>query len=378
MLGFLMCALFSIQTPSASPITATPPGEVVRIPAGDAVAAAEDSATLTPYLPELATATGTAVLVLPGGGYAHLAAHEGIAYARWLNSLGIAAYVLDYRLGSKGHHHPDPLSDAVHALSRIRSHPGFPIDTHRVGVIGSSAGGHLAATLAALDPAATDIAGLPTDRQRPDFAILCYAVVSMREGLGHAGSRHNLIGDHPSAALVERLSIETQVTSSFPPSFVWSTADDPVVSVRNSYALADALAAAHVPHELHVFRHGPHGIGLGTADPSGHRTDELHPWTKLCADWLAENFGRPRAVLSSDPAAEIPSLDAFVVRIDGERVVLRALTRSPTVHSGLALHARVGSSTLKIDGVEDGDLVSTRNGAGDAPLAVGDLFTTTR
>ena len=287
MIAALLVAVVCLPQETVSPIAATVPAAEVRLAPADV--------RMLPYLPAPEVANGGAVLVLPGGGYGHLAGHEGAGYAQWLCSLGFAAFVLEYRLGSDGHHYPAPLVDAVSALAAIRARAEeYAIDPARVGVIGSSAGGHLAATLAALDPDSDLDAELPKPRARPAFAILCYPVISLHEGIGHMGSRRNLLGADPSADLVDRLSIETQVTKDFPPTFVWHTADDGGVSVRNSYALADALARAGVSHELHVYEHGRHGIGLGMGDPAGHLPSELHPWTGACADWLRRNFAVAR------------------------------------------------------------------------------------
>ncbi|MBI5851008.1 MAG: alpha/beta hydrolase [Planctomycetes bacterium] len=275
--------------PLDRPVPATAPSAAIELRDGEGAVA-----RLVPYDPPLEFAHGGAVLVLPGGGYGHLARHEGEDYARWLNALGFHAYVLEYRLGNAGHPHPAPVRDAAMALAWIRADERFPIDPERVGVIGSSAGGHLAATIAAFDPASAEFEGLPHAHARPDFAVLCYPVISMRDPLGHAGSRRNLLGASPGPELVTRLSIETQVDAKFPPCFVWHGADDAVVPARNAYALADALAQNGVAHELHVYERAAHGIGLGLRDPVGHSTRELHDWAQACAEWLVARFGSPR------------------------------------------------------------------------------------
>src|SRR5687768_6728850 len=173
---------------------------------------AKDIPTLTPYFPNPEKATGAAIVVCPGGGYGGLAPHEGRDYAMWLNELGISAFVLKYRLGSGGYRHPVMLQDAARAVRLVRAKAAeWKLDPARVGIIGSSAGGHLASTLLthfdAGDPNAAD----PIDRMssRPNLGILCYPVVTMGEKT-HAGSKRNLLGDNPSPELVRLLSNELQ------------------------------------------------------------------------------------------------------------------------------------------------------------------------
>jgi len=251
-----------------------------------------DIPTLTLYLPEQGSATGAAMVICPGGGYEILAPHEGRDYARWLKEQGIAGFVLQYRLGSSGYRHPVMLEDAGRALRLVRHNAAkWSIDRARIGIMGSSAGGHLASTLLThFDPGNRDAAD-PVDREssRPDLGVLCYPVITMAGGT-HSGSRDNLLGKNPPAGLIDELSNERHVTSDTPPCFLFHTADDPVVPVENSLNFAAALKRANVPFELHVYEHGPHGIGLGSSnwDPA-HR----HPWTTECQRWLAEHkFGK--------------------------------------------------------------------------------------
>lgn len=249
---------------------------------------AKDIPTLTPYFANAEKATGASVVVCPGGGYGGLAPHEGRDYALWLNELGIHAFVLKYRLGSGGYRHPIMVNDAARAVRLVRSRAAeWKLDPKRVGIMGSSAGGHLASTLLthfdAGDPNAAD----PIDRQgsRPDLGILCYPVITMGEKT-HAGSKRNLLGDNPSPELVKSLSNELQVTKDTPPTFLFHTVEDKAVVVENSLDFAAALARNGVPFALHVYPKGPHGIGLGTRnwDPAAR-----HPWTTECALWLKEN-----------------------------------------------------------------------------------------
>jgi acetyl esterase/lipase len=254
----------------------------------------KDKPTLTPYLPASEKATGAAIVICPGGGYGGLAGHEGKDYALWLNEQGIAGFVLKYRLGSAGYRHPVMLHDAARALRLVRARANeWKVDPKRAGIMGSSAGGHLASTLLThFDPGKAD-AEDPIDRQssRPDLGILCYPVITMGE-FTHRGSRRNLLGDQPSEDLVHLLSNELQVTKETPPCFVWHTFEDAGVPVENTLQFAAALRKAGVPFDLHVYERGPHGMGLGSRQPI---TDpaKRHPWTRDCEFWLkARGFAR--------------------------------------------------------------------------------------
>ncbi len=247
--------------------------------------AEKDIPTLTPFLPEPAKASGAAIVICPGGGYGMLASHEGADYARFFNEFGIAGFVLKYRLGSSGYRHPVMLEDAARALRIVRARAAeWNLDPKRIGIIGSSAGGHLASTLLTHFDAGKPEASDPIERQssRPDLGILCYAVITMGQ-FTHEGSKQNLLGDHPSPELVRDLSNELQVTKATPPCFVWHTWEDSAVPVENSLMFAEALRRAGVPFDLHIYQKGRHGIGLGApyADKA-HR----HPWTADVVFWL--------------------------------------------------------------------------------------------
>ncbi|HYG34655.1 MAG TPA: alpha/beta hydrolase [Clostridia bacterium] len=247
--------------------------------------AEKDIPTLTPYLPDPAKATGAAVVICPGGGYGMLASHEGVDYARFLNEQGIAGFVLKYRLGSGGYRHPVMLQDAARAVRTVRARAGeWKLDPKRIGIMGSSAGGHLASTLLTHFDSGKPDAADPIERQssRPDLGILCYAVITMGQ-FTHQGSKNNLLGNEPSAELVRQLSNELQVTKETPPCFVWHTWEDTAVPVENSLQFVEALQKAHVPFDFHIYQKGAHGLGLGSAkwDPA-HR----HPWTRDCVYWL--------------------------------------------------------------------------------------------
>ena len=241
-----------------------------------------DLPRLLPFpLEDAAHAAAAAVIVCPGGGYGRLAPHEAEPVARWLNALGVAAFVLRYRVAP--HRHPLPLGDAQRAIRLVRQRAAdWRVDPARVGILGFSAGGHLAASAGthfdAGDPAAAD----PVDRQscRPDLMVLCYPVITLGEHRHH-GSMLNLLGADPPAELRDLLSNERQVSAATPPAFLWHTADDAAVPVENSLLFAAALRRHGVPFALHVFPRGRHGLGLASADPMVGR------WTDLCAAWLA-------------------------------------------------------------------------------------------
>ena len=235
-----------------------------------------------------ATQPTAAMVVCPGGGYGGLADHEGSDYARWLNSQGISAFVLRYRLGSKGYRHPVMLGDVSRAMRLVRAeHARLGIDPARVGVMGSSAGGHLAVTLLTQGDDGNPAAADAVDRQpsRPALGVLCYPVVSMLPTNTHAGSKRNLLGEDPPEDLTRELSGELAVTDTTPPVFLLHTVEDKVVKLAGVLDLAAALNRHGRPFELHVYEKGPHGIGLGTRpyDPA-----KLHPWTVECRRWLAE------------------------------------------------------------------------------------------
>jgi acetyl esterase/lipase len=244
----------------------------------------QDIPTLTPYLAESEQATGAAVVICPGGGYGGLAEHEGKDYALWLNQQGVAGFVLKYRLGSQGYRHPAMLQDAARAVRLVRSRAAaWNLDPQRVGIMGSSAGGHLASTLLTHFDAGTPDADDPVERlsSRPDLGILCYPVISMGE-LTHAGSRQNLLGNNPPPDLVRQLSNELQVTRETPPCFVWHTWEDQAVKVENALEFAAALQRHGVPFDLHIYQQGRHGIGLQDKPPF----TQAHPWTHDLRFWL--------------------------------------------------------------------------------------------
>lgn len=272
-------ALFAICACTASAQEVRPlwPGAAPGAIGNDDV----DKPSITIWLPK-ENANGSAVVVCPGGGYAHLAVdHEGKQIAEWLNARGVAAFVLKYRLGPR-YRHPAPLGDVQRAIRTVRQGAnGFHVAPDRIGVWGFSAGGHLASTAATHFDSGLKDAADPIDRvsSRPDFAILAYPVVTMTAHT-HGGSRRNLLGESPDPKLIELLSNEKQVTAQTPPTFLFHTSDDPGVPVENSVYFYLALRKAGVPAEMHLYEHGRHGVGLAPADPV------LSTWGDRLTDWM--------------------------------------------------------------------------------------------
>lgn len=242
----------------------------------------QDIPTITPFLAPKEIATGAAVLVLPGGGYARLSdVKEGSDVAKWLNSLGISAFVLKYRLGPR-YNQPNPLLDAARAMRTVRSRAKeWGVDSNRLAILGFSAGGHLASALGTKFDAGKPDAKDEVERvsSRPDLLILLYPVITMGE-FTHAGSKKNLLGESPSPDLVKLYSNELQVTKDTPPTFLMHTMTDAGVPVENSMMFAAALRKNGVPFEFHLYEQGPHGVGLAPTNPY------LASWTGRCADWL--------------------------------------------------------------------------------------------
>lgn len=230
-------------------------------------------------------AVGTAVIICPGGSYMRLSIeNEGSLIAARLNAVGVTAFVLHYRLVEYGH--PAPLRDVLRAIRLIRSRAGeFGIHPNRIGVIGASAGGHLAASAATLfnDPAGKTGAELDAVSARPDFAALLYPVITMKDPFVHAGSRKALLGATPSPEAIEHMSLEQHVTKGTPPTFIVSTEEDKTVPVENTLMYYQALRTAGVNAELHVWPKGPHGFGM--------RQDLPGPssWTDRCEEWMRNN-----------------------------------------------------------------------------------------
>ncbi len=233
---------------------------------------------------------GAAVVICPGGGYAGLAKdHEGHQPAEWFNRQGVSAYVLHYRLGSQGHHYPTQLADVQRAIRWVRANAkAQEIDPNRIAVMGHSAGGHLASMAATLfeEKAYEPSDAIDEVSARPDFAILCYPVISFDRSLTHGGSRKNLLGPERDGddELARKLSSENNVSENTPPTFLFQTDADTVVPAENAVRFYLALRAKKVPAEMHIYEAGPHGVGLSLADPI------LGTWPGHLSDWLRSHF----------------------------------------------------------------------------------------
>ncbi|HEX3600211.1 MAG TPA: alpha/beta hydrolase [Lacipirellulaceae bacterium] len=228
--------------------------------------------------------TGTGIIVIPGGGYGGLAMdHEGKQIAEWLNSFGVTAFVLKYRMHGTGHMHPIPMMDGQRAVRLVRTRAKeWNVDPARIGVMGFSAGGHLASTLGThLDDGAKDATdSIDHASSRPDFLILCYPVISMTGDYAHKGSVANLLGPSPDPKLLHDLSNDTQVTAQTPPTFIFQTSEDKGVPAENCVSFYLALHKAGVPVEMHIFQTGRHGLGLAKDTPGTNK------WPELCREWL--------------------------------------------------------------------------------------------
>ncbi len=271
----LMSSLAMAQDKQPEPIPLWPDGAPGALGSED-----HDNPTIQAYLVDGVDTSSAAVVVCPGGGYGGLAPHEGHDYALWLNEQGVSAFVLKYRLGSKGYRHPIMLNDAARAVRLVRANAvDWKVDPKRVGIMGSSAGGHLASTLVTHFDRGDREAKDSVDQQssRPDIGILCYPVITMGPST-HGGSRKNLLGDKPSQELLWNLSNELQVSPETPPCFLWHTAEDKAVPVENSLMFAAALSRAGVALDLHVYQKGRHGIGLANG----------HHWTTSLRFFLQE------------------------------------------------------------------------------------------
>jgi len=275
---------------TATPMLLWPDGAPGAIGDEDA-----DKPRLTAYLPDPAKATGTSVVVCPGGGYCNVCVgHEGEAVAEWFRDIGVAVFVLRYRTAPQ-YQHPAPLLDAQRAVRTVRARSAeWELDPDRIGVMGFSAGGHLASTAGTLfdDGPTTATDSIDRENPRPDFMILAYPVITLKPPHAHAGSRGNLLGESPDDELIEQLSTELRVTDRTPPTFLMHTNADTGVPSENSVLFYLALRKAGVPAEMHIYADGPHGVGMALDHPI------LRNWPEQLRLWMG-SIGllqrRPRA-----------------------------------------------------------------------------------
>lgn len=284
-------------------------------------------------------ANGAAFVVCPGGGYGGLAAdHEGTQVAKWFNGLGVSAFVLHYRLGSQGYHYPVQLIDVQRAIRHVRANAKeYGIDPNRIGIVGFSAGGHLssmAATLFDEKPAGATKDAVDQVSARPDVAAPTYPVISMIEDYRHDGSRKNLLGPNNTDELAAQVSTERRVTAQTPPVFLFQTDEDTVVPAENAVAFYLACRKNKVPAELHVYRPGPHGVGLFLGDPV------LGSWSEHLRDWL-----RNQGFLKPSPRTAISGK----VTINGQPVSWGSLVFTPEDPSAPVACARIMKGNFKLD-----------------------------
>lgn len=240
--------------------------------------------TLTAYLPAKQNKAGTAVIICPGGGYTILAAgHEGADVAKRFNEMGIAAFVLKYRIpddSAMTNKETAPLQDAQRAIQLVRKGAKkWNINPDKIGIMGFSAGGHLAST-AGTHFQTSYIDNSENTSLRPDFMILVYPVISFSDSIGHTGSRDNLLGKNPSPEKIKEYSNEMQVTSKTPPAFLVHAKDDDVVNVKNTLYFAEALKKNNVPVEVYLYEKGGHGFGMNNRTSNIKWMDNVEQWMK--------------------------------------------------------------------------------------------------
>lgn len=287
LLAVTLLGVFSILHALPASLSAAEPKTELLWPNGAPGAlgdAEKDKPKFLIWLPEKEKANGAAVVICPGGGYGGLAMdHEGKQIAEWLNSEGIAAFVCDYRHRNKGYGHPAPLQDAQRAIRTVRSRcEEFNVDPAKIGILGFSAGGHLASSAAThFDDGQKDNADkIMQVSSRPDFAILCYPVIAFDQPYTHRGSQENLLGKNADPELVSSMSSEKAVTDKTPPTFLWHTTEDRGVPPENSVVFYLACVKHKVPAEIHVYEKGPHGIGLAKNFPA------TADWSNAAIRWM--------------------------------------------------------------------------------------------
>lgn len=250
--------------------------------------ASTDKPSITPF--PAAKPNGAAMVIFPGGGYVSLSStYEGNGPAQWLASKGVSGFVVKYRLGSNGYHHPVEMWDGQRAVRWVHAHAAeYGIDTSRIGVLGFSAGGHLASTVSTRydngNPAAAD----SIDRHpcRPAISVLGYPVITMQTAFTHMGSRDALLGPGINQALIDSLSNERQVNDKTPPAFLFHATDDGAVPIKNSQSYYDSLAKHHVPTSFIKFDHGGHGFGMADGQQGAPNDPVLNTWCDSSLKWM--------------------------------------------------------------------------------------------
>ncbi len=286
-----VCSVLAMMLAAAAPVVQAADSNKVELLWPDGAPGAKgnddgDKPSLTIYLPAKEISTGAAVVICPGGGYGHLAMdHEGHQIAQWFNSFGVAGFILKYRhsRSGAGYGHPAPIQDAQRAVRMVRNRAReWGVDPGRIGIIGFSAGGHLASTAGTHFQNRYSEAKDKIDQVscRPDFMILMYPVITFTESYMHRGSRDNLLGKDADAGLIEQFSNEKQVTSETPPTFLVHADDDKAVPPENSIAFYLALRKANVPAEMHIYEKGGHGFGPGAGKGA------CASWMVRCEEWM--------------------------------------------------------------------------------------------
>ncbi len=330
-------------------ILAEPLWEEGKTPYAKPVDKETGTPSIHPYLTKgTETHTGAAIVICPGGGYGGLAKdHEGHQPAQWFQSQGVSAFVLHYRLGPQGHHYPTQLADVQRAIRWVRAQAEeYGIDPGRIAVMGHSAGGHLASMAATLydEKAYEPVDEIDQASARPDFAILCYPVISMDPEISHGGSRKNLLGKDRSEdpEWIEKLSSEKNVTADTPPTFLFQTNADAAVPAENPVRFYLALRKAGVPAEMHIYQDGPHGVGLYRGDPV------LGTWSEHLRDWLRSSF------FYASPVERVALKGE--VKLDGLPVSWGVLTFHPKDENLPTVSVRVRRGRFSA-GADDGPLV---------------------
>ncbi|MGA3165481.1 MAG: alpha/beta hydrolase [Terriglobia bacterium] len=248
-----------------------------------------DRPAVSIFLPARWHASGAGMVICPGGAYSQLmSSYEGEDIARWLNSFGVAGFVLKYRISPR-YRYPAPFLDAQRAVRYVRYHAArWRVRPDRIGIIGFSAGGHLASTVITHFDTGNPGASDPVDRvsSRPNFAILAYPIITLHPPWTHAESVRNLLGPAPPPEMIDELSNDLHVTKDTPPTFLFHTNQDTGVPPENSVLFYTALRKAGVPTELHIYEEGPHGIGLGNGHGRAPRVPGTLSWSARAEEWL--------------------------------------------------------------------------------------------